>query len=55
MCIRDRWYSVLVPPYEYGVVVGGFLVNIPGGKEKARHIFINAEMCIRDRACPLLK
>ena len=36
------WYSVLVPPYEYGVMVGGFLVNIPGGKEKARHIFINA-------------
>ena len=23
-------------------MVGGFLVNIPGGKEKARHIFINA-------------
>ena len=36
------WYSVLVPSYEYGVMVGGFLVNIPGGKEKARHIFINA-------------
>ena len=35
-------YSVLVPSYEYGVMVGGFLVNIPGGKEKARHIFINA-------------
>ena len=39
------WYSVLVPPYEYGVVVGGFLVNISGGKEKARHIFINAAGC----------
>ena len=23
-------------------MVGGFLVNIPGGKEKARHIFVNA-------------
>jgi hypothetical protein len=23
-------------------MVGGFLVNISGGKEKARHIFINA-------------
>ena len=39
------WYSVLVSPYEYGVVVGGFLVNISGGKEKARHIFINAAGC----------
>ena len=39
------WYSVLVPSYEYGVMVGGFLVNIPGGKEKARHIFINAAGC----------
>ena len=27
---------------KYGVMAGGFLVNIPGGKEKARHIFINA-------------
>ena len=39
------WYSVLVPSYEYGVMVGGFLVNISGGKEKARHIFINAAGC----------
>ena len=29
------WYSVLVPSHKYGVMVGGFLVNIPGGKEKA--------------------
>ena len=36
------WYSVLVPPYEYGVMVGGFLVNVAIGKKKARHIFINA-------------
>ena len=27
---------------EYGVVMGGFLVNIAAGNEKARHIFINA-------------
>jgi len=38
-------YSVFVPPHKYGVMVGGFLVNIPGGKEKARHIFINAAGC----------
>ena len=36
------WYSVLVPSYEYGVMVGGFLVNVAIGKKKARHIFINA-------------
>ena len=35
-------YSVLVPPHKYGVVVGCVLVNIAAGKEKARHIFINA-------------
>ena len=35
-------YSVLVPPHEYGVVVGCILVNIAAGKEKARHIFVNA-------------
>jgi len=35
-------YSVLVPPHKYGVVVGCILVNIAAGKEKARHIFINA-------------
>ena len=38
-------YSVLVPPHEYGVVVGCVLVNIAAGKEKARHIFINAAGC----------
>ena len=43
--LKKIQYSVLVPPYEYGVMVGGFLVNIPGGKEKARHIFINAAGC----------
>jgi len=35
-------YAAFISADEYGVVVGGFLVNIPGGKEKARHIFINA-------------
>src|SRR5699024_11169466 len=38
-------YSVLVPPHKYGVVVGCVLVNIAAGKEKARHIFINAAGC----------
>ena len=35
-------YAAFVAPDKYGVVVGGFLVNISVGKEKARHIFINA-------------
>src|SRR5699024_5800138 len=35
-------YAAFISADEYGVMVGGFLVNIPGGKEKARHIFINA-------------
>ena len=38
-------YSVLVPPHKYGVVVGCVLVNIAAGKEKARHIIINAAGC----------
>ena len=38
-------YAAFISADEYGVVVGGFLVNIPAGKEKARHIFINAAGC----------
>ena len=39
------WYAAFISADKYGVMVGGFLVNIPGGKEKARHIFINAAGC----------
>ena len=35
-------YAAFISADEYCVMVGGFLVNIAGGKEKARHIFINA-------------
>ena len=38
-------YAAFISADEYGIMVGGFLVNIPGGKEKARHIFINAAGC----------
>ena len=38
-------YAAFISADKYGVMVGGFLVNIPGGKEKARHIFINAAGC----------
>ena len=38
-------YAAFISADEYGVMVGGFLVNVPGGKEKARHIFINAAGC----------
>jgi len=35
-------YAAFISADEYGVVMGGFLVNIAAGNEKARHIFINA-------------
>ena len=38
-------YAAFISADEYGVVVGGFLVNIAAGNEKARHIFINAAGC----------
>ena len=40
LCSSDL--AAFISADEYSVMVGGFLVNISGGKEKARHIFINA-------------
>ena len=38
-------YAAFISADEYGVMVGGFLVNVAIGKKKARHIFINAAGC----------
>ena len=40
-------YAAFIFADKYGVMVGGFLVNIPGGKEKAHH---NAVFVGRDES-----